>query len=100
MQLGGLEKLCRQTYFTNSFKFLLSPILWLGPVQTSNLPKVITPGKSNTNTGQFVLQSPKGSNGSEGLAVQLSQLGGNLTELSQQAYIRVRSNLKIAEEAR
>ena len=32
-----------------------------GPMQTSNLPKVITPFESKTNSGQFVLQSPNGS---------------------------------------
>lgn len=50
-----------------------------GTNQTSNLPKVIDPFESKTNSGQFVLQSPNGSIDSEDNRQQV-QLGGNLTE--------------------
>lgn len=55
-------------------------IIGVGPDQTRNLPKVITPFESKTKSGQFVLQSPNGSIDSVGLADELVQLGGNLTE--------------------
>jgi hypothetical protein len=43
-------------------------ILTVGSVQTSILAKVIAPDESNINFGQFVLQSPNGSNDSKGRA--------------------------------
>ena len=55
-------------------------IIGVGPDQTSNPPKVITPFESKTKSGQFVLQSPNGSIDSKGLLIKLVQLGGNLTE--------------------
>ena len=62
---GLWRGVCIRTLLHITLKRTQVPVIATGTIQTSILPKVITPFESKTNSGQFVLRVPNGSIDSE-----------------------------------
>ena len=73
-EISGTAKLAEPNALRGN-RIDFATVVATGNVQTSNLPKVIDLFESKNNSGQFVLQSPNGSIGSDGVQIAGSVRG-------------------------